>query len=169
MRIINLDEINFWLNENGLLKSDIKLSSLGYSKIASYNIPIDSGKKTALAKVIANFFENDRETLLWINEFGIWPSCEDWNLFKGFRKSLGETSLLFEKPGHLFSKDDIDSVVSLLSMVFYFYWGAALISASKKYSIIISHDEFISFFAMEKDNLKQELCVIEKICKTMRD
>ena len=53
--------------ENILYNYELKLSE---------KIPIDSGRKNYLAKAISSIF-NKNETLLYINEFGIWSSCEN--------------------------------------------------------------------------------------------
>ncbi|MFZ0932524.1 MAG: hypothetical protein WAN11_28250 [Syntrophobacteraceae bacterium] len=166
MRIVDLNQTNIWLHNKCLLDSNGNLTLVGYKEFARYAIPNDCGQKTALAKVIATFFQKEPEALLWINEFGIWPSCEDCNLFLGFRKSLGETSSLYEKPGHLFSGDDIETVASLLSIVLYFFWGAVLIPASKKYSVKISHDEVVTILALKKGDVKEQLVALERIIKS---
>ncbi len=168
IRIIDINETKSWLRFKGLaIDSKGAPTFQACKEIATYSIPHDSGRKTALAREIASWFEKDIEALLWINEFGIWPSSEDLNLFIGFRKSLGEKSSLNEKPGHLFSQDDLEIVASLLSMVFYFCWGAFLIPASKEFIFKISHDEMINIFAVNKTSIKKQLSNIERIIKAI--
>ena len=114
-----------------------------------FPISVDSGRKTALSRVLVSFFDTDEEALLWINEFGIWPSSEDRYLFEGFRRFLGERSPVHEKPGHIFSKDDLDAVRSLVAMILYFVWGGIMYSPAKGLTIKMSHDEFITMFARD--------------------
>jgi hypothetical protein len=161
MEIVDKEKTMNWLLIRGLLDSKGSLSLSAFSEQVSYRIPADSGKKTVLSRMIASFFDSDGESLLWINEYGIWPSCEDWTLFEGFRKSLGEYSPLFEKPGHIFSKQDLSSVSSLLAMIFYFMWGAIIVSASKNIVVKISHDEMLDIFSSNKKVIPHEM--IEKI------
>ena len=156
MRIISENETKDWLRHQGLLDSEDNLSFSTYVMVASHLTPKDSGAKTSLARFIMRFFKEDTEALLWINEFKIWPSAEDWNLFDGFRKSLGETSCLYDKPGHLFSKDDAKTVTSILGMVLYFIWGAILVSTSRKLIVEISHDEWIDIFAKDEEGISKE-------------
>ncbi|MCP4269371.1 MAG: hypothetical protein GY777_28005 [Candidatus Brocadiaceae bacterium] len=169
MEIIDLNQTNHWLNERGLIDTNGKFTLLGFKEYNHYRIPIDSGKKTALAKVIGRIFEDEGESLLWIDEFGIWPSSENWNLFFNFRKSIGETCPLHEKPGHLFSKTDIDEAVSLLSLVLYFYWGVVLIPKSLKFLLRISHDEVISVLtdgnADNKESIKPVIIKLNSILR----
>lgn len=146
MRIIDKEETKLWLSQRGLLDSTGEPCFPEFVQVMDSAIPADSGHKTALSRVLVSFFDTDKEALLWINEFGIWPSSEDRYLFNGFRRSLGEGSPLHEKPGHIFSKDDLDAVRSLVGMILYFVWGGILFSPAKGLAITISHDEFITVF-----------------------
>lgn len=163
MYTLTLQQIKEWLAHNGLSITEGTLQENEYKLISTYRIPEDSGRKTALAKIIAEFFKKDTEVLLWINEYGIWPTSEDVNLFLGFRKSLGENSMLYEKPGHLFSGDEIATIVSLLAIVFYFIWGAVIVSVKNKFMIKISHDEIIAIFALEPNTLTEECKILDKL------
>jgi len=160
MRIIDEKETMFWLSERGLLDSTGKPSFQGFVEVIDSAIPADSGRKTALSRVLVSFFDTDDEALLWINEFGIWESSEDRNLFAGFRRSLGEQSPLHEKPGHLFSSNDLKDVGSLIAMTLYFVWGAILYSPAKSLAIKISHDEFITILVRDKKDVSS---VAEKL------
>jgi|SRR6266540_2885714 len=155
MQIIDKNEIMIWLDKRKLLDHRGELLHTEFTELSQYKFPVDSGKKTALSKTIASFFDTDSEALLWINEFGIWPSSEDINLFNGFRRSLGEFSALTVKPGHIFSSNDLETIGSLLSMILYFCWGAVLVSTSKNLIIKISHDEIIDIFARDKQSFSE--------------
>jgi len=165
MKIISLNESNIWLGDRGIEISNESLAAFGYDKVASYVIPIDSGKKTFISKVITSFFSEDAEALFLINEFGIWPTAENWGLFNGFRKSIGEICPLPEKPGHIFSRQEIDTIFSLLSMTLYFYWGAIMFSPAKNLLIKVSHDEIIEVFTNKKIYVEKELNELNEILK----
>ncbi len=150
MRIIDKKETELWLSDRGHPNPEGKRLLQGFLDPITYMIPADSGKKTALSKKITSFFATDGEALLWINEWGIWPSSENQNLFYGFRRSLGESSSLIEKPGHIFKRTDLETVESLLCMVFYFIWGAVLVSPANDLVIKISHDEYIDLYVKDK-------------------
>lgn len=146
MKIINTNDTILWLSSKGLMDSTEALSSAGFTKVMEAFIPADSGRKTALSKAIISLFELEDEGLLWINEFGMWPSSEDRHLFAGFRTFLGENSPLHEKPGHLFSREDLASTASLIAMSLYFVWGIFLYSSKQDFVIKTSHDEFITVY-----------------------
>jgi hypothetical protein len=161
LQIINSDEVKLWLSKRELLDSK------GITRLSDYNdfqnciIPNDSGKKTALSRIITDLFSQECESLLWINEYGIWPSCEDQNLFHGFRESLGASDKLQDKPGHIFFKEDLFNISSLLSLILYFYWGAIIISSNKRSIVKISHDEVLEIFVKDQDDKNRK--IIEQI------
>lgn len=156
MIALTLDGVKTWLNNKGMLDGNGNVSLIAYNHVDTYSIPPDCGHKTAIGRLIANVFNWGDEALLWIDEYGMWPSCEDMNLFSGFRRSLGEASSLHEKPGHIMSKNDTATLATLLSIVLYFSWGAVFIPESKEYTIRISHDEIISIFFLERGNFNKE-------------
>lgn len=165
MLIIAKNETITWLTERRLLDREGQLLHDEFRMKLEYIIPGDSGKKTALSKIIASFFDNDVQALLWIYEFGIWPSCEDRNLFDGFRRSLGESQPISMKPGHIFSNSDLDSLASLLSMVLYFCWGAIVISTANDFVIKISHDEIINVFTKDQKTFSEIQGKLNKLLK----
>lgn len=111
-----------------------------------FHIPGDSGEKTFFARYIADVLKAFDEAIVWIDEFMVWPSAENWPLFHGFRRSFGETRVLIDAPGHLVTPADSDAVFSLLSMVLYFVWGAIAAPGSGDLLIRISHDEMADIY-----------------------
>jgi hypothetical protein len=165
VEIIDKERTANWLSIRGLLGSKGKLSLSGLKQIGYYPIPADSGRKTIISRTVASFFDTEDESLLWIDEYGIWKSCEDWILFDGFRQFLGEGSPLYEKPGHIFSRKDLDSVCSLLAMTLYFCWGAVIVKADKSLVIRISHDEILDIYITEETVFPKD--IIERIESVM--
>jgi hypothetical protein len=147
MKTIDRAQTLDWLSKRQLQDSSGSIDYPGSIQAVRSRIPMDSGRKTALSRVIASLFAEDEEALLWINEFGIWPSAEDWNLFDGFRLSLGEAKAVQERPGHLFSKAELKVAGSLIAMILYFCLGAVLVSTKRGLVIKISHDELIEVCA----------------------
>ena len=152
MQILDRKQSIDWLVAKGLSVSENNPSFSQFYKVMDTRIPGDSGRKSAISRALVSQFDANGESLLWINEFGIWPSSEERNLFDGFRRSLGERRALHEAPGHLFSKSDLANVTSLLAMALYFIWGAVLYSPEKGLAIEIDHDEFIRIFTKNKND-----------------
>jgi hypothetical protein len=155
MQIIDKQQTKEWLLKRGLIDPQGSLSLSEFAFSTDFQIPADSGRKTNISKAIGSLLNFPEESLLWINEFGIWPSCEDLYLFDAFRKSIGEDLPLYMKPGHLFVNTDLNIVKSLIAITLYFVWGAIVIPDSKKFLIRISHDEYISIYSKDLDILSQ--------------
>jgi hypothetical protein len=71
MRIIDEEETKLWLSQRELLDPTGEPSFSRFHQAMSSPIPVDSGRKTAIRKVIVSFFDADDEALLWIDEFKI--------------------------------------------------------------------------------------------------
>ena len=87
-----------------------------HSHTATYSMPRDTGRKTALARTFSALADGPGEGLLWITEWGIFPSSENMTLFEGYRRSLNENRNLASAPGHLFGAAYIEQVESLLDL-----------------------------------------------------
>ena len=165
MKIIDKTQVLGWLSKRNLLDNGTDPKVSDFTFLHSFKISNDSGTKTNLSRELFALVANcSSESLLWIDEYGIWPSCEDFNLFDGFRMSLGEIEPLHVKPGHLFRAEDINTIQSIIAMVLYFVWGAFIVTGSKDIIVRISHDEFIDIY------LKEDIDVscIKKLCETVK-
>jgi hypothetical protein len=112
MKFLTVIETKKWLKNPDIFNDSLQIKDHVFANHWQLRLPGDSGKKTAVGRELCSLLCSERG-LLWINEFGIWPSSEDWNLFDKFRRSLNETRYLSESPGHLFDSNDSDDVTSL--------------------------------------------------------
>ncbi|MHB1131520.1 MAG: hypothetical protein ACYC4L_03945 [Chloroflexota bacterium] len=152
MRTVDKAEAIAWLSSRALTNSDGRSLPSAFARQATFSIPHDSGAKTSIARELAyRFAQSDEvsESILWIDEYMIWPSAENWHLFDSYRRSLGEGRPLWERPGHLLAPSDADTMFALLSMVLYFVWGAVLASSSGEMLVRISHDEWMDVFGKQ--------------------
>lgn len=86
------------------------------------------------------------EYLLWITEWEIWPSTEDWPAFYHARGARGETTSLSYKPGHLFTQAESEALRLFLSFPIQNGWDADLLVAvgpSIVRRLHISHDGWV--------------------------
>ena len=67
-----------------------------------------------MAHWIATSLTYRMPTLLWITEWSIWPSSENWHLHYKLRHSYGDLRLLHEAPGHLFLGHESEDLASFL-------------------------------------------------------
>jgi hypothetical protein len=144
MIVMDGNETINWFKNNSV---DIENIALNYELLLSKQIPIDSGKKNYLAKEIAAIF-NENETLLYVNEYGIWHSCENMYLFDGYRKSIGIDKKIYEKPSHIIKSNENIELYCLLGMILYFCMGCVIMKTENTDEIIvISHNEYIDVYA----------------------
>ncbi|MCL5257021.1 MAG: hypothetical protein M1319_04390 [Chloroflexi bacterium] len=150
MKIVDKVESIKWLASKGVIDSEGTILRSSFPRQATYYITsLDSGAKTVIARTLMLQFAKFDESMLWIDEYKVWPAAENWNLFDGYRRSLGERKPLWERPGHIFAPGDGETVFSLLCMVLYFIWGAIVAPASGELVVRISHDDWIDIYAKE--------------------
>jgi hypothetical protein len=84
--------------------------------------------------------------LLWITEWGIWPSSENWHLYYRLRQSYGDSSLLHEAPGHFFQNFEMEDLATFLQVAATNGWGGFVLPSAHYASFFFSHDEYIDVF-----------------------
>jgi hypothetical protein len=92
-------------------------------------------------------------TLLWLTEWGIWPSSENWHLYYRLRHSYADQHLLNEAPGHLFLEHEAEDLASFLQVAILNGWGGYVLPAANYVNAFFSHDEYIDFFADNEESL----------------
>ncbi|MEO8382493.1 MAG: hypothetical protein ABI779_22730 [Acidobacteriota bacterium] len=96
--------------------------------------------------VLAELGEWD-ECLLWIDEWSIWPSSENWPAYYAERGVHGERRSLRVAPGHLAGGEDRDALTTFLRIVLENAWGAYVIPVMSAHTTgrwaHASHDEFV--------------------------
>lgn len=153
MNIIPEDRCKEWLS--AVMQEPFDADVLGrvYGNSVTYLIPSDTGKKTALARALSALVGSSRGGLLWITEWGVFPSSENMALFLGFRRSLGEERSVYAAPGHLFVEADLERVECLLDLVLYFFWDASIFDGSSIW-LQLSHDEVFTLNARDQNSLR---------------
>jgi len=116
--------------------------ALGESQVSPY----------AIAKAIAQALGNVPEICLWITEYGIWPSSENWHLYYTLRRTYGDLRKLGEAPAHLFLGYETTDLVTFLYLTLLFSWGGHVISAPSWTTVKISHDGWIVIEAEHNRN-----------------
>jgi hypothetical protein len=91
--------------------------------------------------------------LLWITEWSIWPSSENWHLYYKLRQTYYDQRLLHEAPGHFFLEHEAEDLASFLQIAMLNGWGGYLLTEYDDVDAFFSHDEFIDFFAERDESL----------------
>jgi hypothetical protein len=151
MRFLETNEIEEWcaerrlrLADDGALPDDPKLV---HAKRATYARGHRSGREWAVAAACVRALGRWDECLLWVRNWGIWPSSEDWPAYYALRGARGEQRSLEKAPGHLFAPAEEELVATFLTQVMQNGWDAELLPVASKAPatkrVHVSHDEWL--------------------------
>jgi hypothetical protein len=93
--------------------------------------------------------------LLFVTEWGIWPSSENWHLYYKLRQSYSDNRLLQDAPGHLFLEHEMEDLTSFLQLSMLNGWGGYVLTEANYVNAFFSHDEYIDFFAENSASLAE--------------
>jgi hypothetical protein len=100
-----------------------------------------------VAHWVASVLTYRRPTLLFVTEWGIWPSNENWHLYYKVRQTYGDSRLLHDAPGHLFLEHEAEDLASFLQLSMLNGWGGYVLTEANYANAFFSHDEYIDFFS----------------------
>lgn len=112
----------------------------GKSPAVRINLEKSEIAPIAMAHRAISWMGDFSDCLLWIHEYGIWPSREDLNLYYRLRRSFGNFSHLRNEPGHLFLGHEKSDLATYLSLVIQYGWGAHVVPAPCCGYFYVSHD-----------------------------
>jgi hypothetical protein len=102
---------------------------------------------------MADSFSYKQPVLLWITEWGIWPSSENWQIYYRLRQSYGDHRELHDAPGHLFLNFEKDDLASFLQIAMLNGWGGYVLFEADYLNAFFSHDEYIDFFPVNEGQM----------------
>jgi hypothetical protein len=113
-------------------------------------IPTAASKHFAFCRLIEEFLRPWGRCLLWLTEWGVWESSENWHLFYRLRQSYGDNSLIEENPAQLFLEHEDSDLISYIQIGISAGWDFVLLTNTGYSRISISHDEWIEFIARDE-------------------
>lgn len=144
MQAINNDTSAAWIQgwqPAGLLFDHNVSTTTGVLSRHSFLIPDGAVPVHSVLRAWVSWLTAGRADLLvWIDEYGIWESSEDWNLYYRWRRSTGDSGLLTSEPGHLFGIHESADAVSLLLMARLFGWGFRAVARDERRALRVDHD-----------------------------
>jgi len=144
LRFYTKEECETWLSDRQRRKPDL-MSDVHVERI---RYPPEH-----LAHWVASELTYRRPTLLFIIEWGVWPSSENWHLYYKMRQTYGDNRLLHDAPGHLFLEHEGEDLASFLQLSMLNGWGGYVLTEANYVNAFFSHDEYIEFFAENSGNL----------------
>jgi len=139
MRALSNSEAKKWCESQGAVLAASGFSE-AKSKTKSFGIPIDTGRRVALA---AEHLEHLRgsTTLVWFNDWAVWPSGQRMHIFERFLASYGENRPLIETPAFLFAEAEDEDLVSFVTLGLLFLWDVHVVNTKARHLLFYSHDE----------------------------
>jgi len=149
LRFCTQQECEKWLSDRQRRKPD----GVPDAHVERVGYPPEPHRIFFVAHWIATSLTHGMPALLWITEWGIWPSSENWHLYYRLRQTYSDQRLLHEAPGHLFLEHEAEDFASFLQVVMLNGWGGYVLTQSDYVNAFFSHDEYINFFAERDENL----------------
>jgi hypothetical protein len=155
MRFLYINEAAEWCREHGMeigdgsfrLQPDSRLAHTSRLLYAPHG-PTDQAP--AITEACMSVMGPWGECLLWVTDWDIWPSTEDWPTAYAARGARGERLSLAEKPGHLFVPGQEQDLRLFLSMVIQYSWDAhvlPVLGVEANRRLKCSHDGWIDVYA----------------------
>lgn len=149
MRFYTESECEAWLSGRGRKKPDL----IPEAHTERIEYPPQPYQVFYTAHWIATELTYRRPTLLWITEWGIWPSSENWHMYYKLRQTYRDSRLLHEAPGHLCLEHEAEDLATFLQIAMLNGWGGYLLTEANYVNAFFSHDEYIDFFALSPGQL----------------
>jgi hypothetical protein len=147
MRIYSASDCQHWLQERNRTLPDATNGT------PSIRFATQDHRAFAMASWIASHLTFNEPVLLWITEWGIWPSSENWHAYYALRQLSSDKRLLHEAPGHLFLNFEMNEFASILQLALLNGWGGYILPHSNVVNAFFSHDEYMEFFAESERHL----------------
>jgi hypothetical protein len=155
---LEINQICEWAKQRGLVTGEgflVELPELPSTYRAIYAQGSRSGSEHAAAKELVNRLGAWDDSLVWIREWGVWPSGEDWPTFYAWRGALQERRSLEKAPGHRFRPDERLQLVELVTLVMENAWDADVLCSLSGHADAIlahvSHEEWFEIRGIPSD------------------
>lgn len=94
-----------------------------------------------LAKCVTNWSKDNYPNILFIMEYGIFPSSENLHLYYLMRRSYGDYQSVADAPAHEFMRFEKADLCSFLQICINNVWGGMLVNSKNRF-FYFSHDEW---------------------------
>ncbi len=144
MRFISPEGCRTWARENS-----VALTEPGWPCLR-FAFPAEFYRVTWFAWYLRDVFSGTREVLLWVKEWGIWPSSENWNLYHRLREVQGNRESLQETSGHVFDAKELDDLATFLQVGILFGWDLSVLAVPDHARLFVSHDGYVELASTDE-------------------
>lgn len=149
MRFYTQQQCEEWLAQRKRVRPD-QDQSLPAER---FEYPREAYRFFAVAGATARSITYRQSALLWVTEWGIWPSSENWQLYYKLRHTYGDYQLLHDAPGHLFLEYESEDLGTFLQLAMLNGWGGYILTQANYVNVFFSHDEYMDFFTKIPENI----------------
>jgi hypothetical protein len=102
-----------------------------------------------------------REYLVMPTLWGVWPSSENWHLYRTLRAKYGATDMLKDRPCHCFTASESETAADFLYLFLLFSWDFYAFAYRKEDVLFVSHDGFANYFSPYRtDDIQRALAYL---------
>jgi hypothetical protein len=106
------------------------------------SFPTEFSRLLTFSRLVDAALQPRKTCLLWVTDFGIYPSNENHQLYYRWRQSYGDPRLLQDAPGHVCLDYERGEVVTLVHLAVLFGWDLHLIPTVGYARAFVCHDEW---------------------------
>lgn len=110
---------------------------------------------TWFCRFVEGKLQPHQQCLLWITDWGIWESSENWHLYYRLRQGYGDFQLIEEAPGHLFQDYETPDLITFLEVGVISGWDMHLCPTNGYGRAFISHDGWIDFALKDSPAIRE--------------
>lgn len=142
MRCLTKQECEQFAQVVGIAPAELSKISSEEAFNSSVRVSLERERHRAyfLATRILSLVGQFEEALLWIVDYGIWPSSENQWLYYRLRAAMGDSANLAARPGHLLDSKERDALTAYLHLGLEFGWGMYLLPRPCTRWVYASHD-----------------------------
>jgi hypothetical protein len=156
LRFYTKEECEKWLHNR-----DRNLPDRTGENVQRFGYPTKPHMFFTIARWIATNLSYRQPVLLWISEWGIWPSSENWQLYYRVRDSYRDHRLLDEAPGHLFLGYESEDLATMIEIAMLNGWGGYVLTEANRTNVFFSHDEYLDFFGIDEGQVDEVRKLVE--------
>lgn len=123
--------------------------------VERFEYPSEAYRFVPMTNALAHSIIYRQPVLLWVTEWGIWPSSENWLLYYRLRQTYGDFRLLDEAPGHLFLEHEAEDLSTFLQLAMLNGWDGYVLTQANYVNAFFSHDEFMDFYTADPGSLSE--------------
>lgn len=147
LKIANLSGLSFDVD-----KQEILANGESWPSVVMSLRDHDFNRTYFIARMLVKLLVHDTQTMLWITEFGIWPSSENRHLYYLVRRTYGDFRAICEAPGHLFLKHEQEDLITFVQLAILSKWGGYVFGLNNENILALSHDKYATILSKNDAN-----------------